>query len=177
MPLDISMAVNSFLSRDWWPDERAECWLYECQIDKLQDSLSNEREYSNDKQLKRCQGCNVAHACSSKHMKSIHREGHRRKCRIPPMREPNAEDLAFCIQILERSSGDDSIEEDSKVENIETCNVEINDNSDEDDWESIASDEIAGEPSKISTADAVLKYFQNKSYRTQQREEHVLANT
>ena len=63
------------------------------------------------------------------------------------------------------------------IENVETCNVEISDNSDEDDWESIASDEIAGEPSKISTADIVLKYFQNKSYRTQQREEHVFANT
>ena len=176
MPLDICMAVNSFLSRDWWPDERAECWLYECQIDKLQDSLCNERQHNNDKQLKKCRGCNVAHACSSKHMKSIHREGHRRMCRVPPMREPNAEDLAFCIQILERSSGDNSIEEET-LENVEIFDDEMNDNSDEDDWESIASDEISGEPSKISTADAVLKYFQNKSYRIQQREENVFANT
>ena len=176
MPIDISITVNSYLSRDWWPDERSECWLYECQIDKLQNALFHKEESVIKQYLIKCE-CKVAHACSGKHMKSINREGHRRLCKTPPMRVPTAEDLAMCCQIVEKSSGDDFLQEESNEEKIEICDLDNYDNGDEEcEWESIASDEESYLETKASIPEIVLKYFENKAYRIQKREEHAFAN-
>ena len=121
-PLDLCLLINSYLSRDWWPDDRARCWRYDCDIDVLKGHLaldqvgegddnddvndvimsSNNVSYDGEEQvcpipkLVQCKGCRVAHACSKKHMKDVYHEGHLRECRCPPMRVPTAEDIDFC---------------------------------------------------------------------------------
>lgn len=94
-PLDLCRAVNSFLQRDWWYDERRSCWKYECQVSSVQSALDNNRVGAS-KHLVICSSCMLASACSRKHLSIIHHEGHRRPCGLPPMRVPTDEDVRFC---------------------------------------------------------------------------------
>lgn len=188
MPLELCINVNSYLSRDWWPDERATCWLYEeCQISDLQRALQrkdNSHSYPNlpyakdGGSLQKCKGCKVAHACSKKHMKFVHREGHGRVCRTPPMRIPTVEDIDLCCQFVNDVVVSEplQVEELDKIEHLAI--LDDNDPSDgrEDDneeWESIASNEQVNAATKTAM---VLKYFENKAWKVQKREEHAFEN-
>ena len=65
----------------------------------------------------------------------------------------------------------------SNEEKIEICDLDNYDNGDEEcEWESIASDEESYLETKASIPEIVLKYFENKAYRIQKREEHAFAN-
>lgn len=177
MPLDISVTVNSYLSRDWWPDDRAECWRYECQIDKLQHDLYLVEKPMSKHCLIQCE-CKVAHACSSKHLKSINREGHRRLCCTPPLREPTADDIVFCCRI-------EAIKKSRNVDlepyrfpcqdNIEVVDANDSDMDEDSDWESIASSDD-GHETKTSTPDMILGFFENKAYKIHKREENTFVN-
>ena len=39
MPNEISLRVNAFLPRSWWPDDRKKCWCHDCQLLDLSTSL------------------------------------------------------------------------------------------------------------------------------------------
>jgi len=39
MPNEISLRVNAFLPRSWWPDDRKQCWCHDCQLLDLSTSL------------------------------------------------------------------------------------------------------------------------------------------
>lgn len=39
MPNEISLRVNAFLPRSWWPDDRKQCWCHDCQLLSLSTSL------------------------------------------------------------------------------------------------------------------------------------------
>lgn len=183
MPLEICIAVNSYLSRDWWPDERTKCWYYDCQIQQLQSFLFR-REDSKVKAIKcrtRCEKCHVAHACSEKHLKAIYRDGHRRECKTPPMRIPNDDDMAFCAKFDEVvSSGLKRVKEESSEMKVEIMNVVdadadgVEDEDEEGEWESIASGDDVTEDENIP--EMVLNYFETRAYRIQKREEHAFAS-
>jgi len=172
VPLELCVNVNSFMSRDWWPDERSECWLYECQIENLQEALNGEDSHPNTKTLLTCNGCMVARGCSKKHMKSIHREGHRKMCRTPPMRVPTNDDVAMCCQFLDEVEPNALQEEEVEYE-VEDVHIDGDNVDDDNDWESVGSDEDTNHATKTA---AVLKYFENKAYRIQRREEHAFAS-
>lgn len=94
-PLDLCRAINSFIKRDWWYDERRSCWMYECQVSAIQGKLDKMPERVS-KHYMICSSCMLASACSRKHLSNIHHEGHRRQCGFPPMRVPTKEDIYFC---------------------------------------------------------------------------------
>lgn len=39
MPNEISLRVNAFLPRSWWPDDRKQCWCHDCLLLSLSTSL------------------------------------------------------------------------------------------------------------------------------------------
>jgi len=202
-PLDLCALINSFLSREWWPDQRAQCWRYDCQIDDLQeylqsierDAVEDPTESSEDiaqssKKLIKCNGCRVVYACSKNHMIEIFHEGHLRECRCPPMRIPNGEDLNFCsfylnetmeptrsdtvaLDIEEDNIVNTSGHDDNAIDSIDGYD-DGDDDGDDDDWESIGSNEELDETD--SKTAVVLKYFENKAYKVRKREEHAFAN-
>ena len=179
-PIDLCLHINSYLSRDWWPDENARCWCYDCQIAELKYYLDSDHsdiqnETSNKKLLK-CNGCKIAHACSKKHMKEVFIEGHLRLCNCPPMRVPTAEDRDICEWYIDNR---DTIDQNIDTIQIEsmfntmslTTGTEDVINDDEDEWESVSSSEEV--PNTVKSV--ILQYFETKSYAIQRREEHAFA--
>lgn len=155
-PLDLSTAVNSFLSRDWWPDERQKCWLYDCQIESLQRILET-GEIRTSKTNLICASCKVAAACSLKHLKFIHREGHKRLCRCPPLRTLSAEDMAFCIKYDQYPNSSGIIESEG-----------------DDDWDSDTSlmNDVTFVSMESSSTHMIYKYFR-PFYKNRRREVHA----
>ena len=149
MSSDIAQTVSSFMSRKWWPDERAKCWFYDCEIDNVSNLIFN-HEIKKSKELIVCDGCKTAHACSKKHLKMIHHEGHGRVCKLPPIRCFNYEDATFCKVIANNKNSSD--EDDER---------DINEEESDDDscWESLDSNESASE----SKTEMIFRYFQEKA--------------
>ncbi len=148
---DIAQTVSSFMSRSWWPDERAKCWLYECEINNMSNLIFNHHEVKKSKGLIVCAGCNTAHACSQKHLKSIHHEGHGRVCKVPPVRYFNYEDAIFCKMLAANNKngvGDDREE-----------HHEEEPSDDDSCWESLDSDDNVIE----SRTELIFKYFEEKA--------------
>lgn len=214
-PLDLCLLINSFLSRDWWPDDRARCWRYDCDIDVLKGHLALDQDGESDNdddddgddvidvvmsssntasnanggeeevcpipKLIQCKGCRVAHACSKKHMKDVYHEGHLRECRCPPMRVPTSEDIDFCNFYLGGGSAPVAshgtyVDKGHADEAMDESGDSNEDGDGDDDWESIGSHEDGIVTNQESKNESVLKYFENKAYKVQKREEHAFAN-
>lgn len=149
-PLDLCRAVNSFLPRDWWYDQRRNCWKYECQISSVQNKLDKNQDRHGKKKHVICSSCMLVSACSIKHLNIIHHEGHRRPCGLPPMRIPTKDDICFC---------------DTYWKNCDQNNNVFEDN---DDWE---SDDSASNPDLHGTRTyKIQRYFNKHSYRSQKRQ-------
>ena len=39
VPADIAAVVNSFLPREWWSDDRRQCWCHDCQLKQVSDMI------------------------------------------------------------------------------------------------------------------------------------------
>ena len=187
VPSDIVASVNSFLPRSWWPDDRLSCWCRECQLVDLKNQyrdkiLSRQSNWSaNDVasiippspparpksslQMLTCK-CTVALACSREHIRYLYQEGHKRVCGFPPFRPFSEEDRAFCCDLLR--NGDDNAQ--VATEDAENFFDDDGDGSgDEDgDWESVNSNEELTE--ERTKSQRILTYFEEKSYKYQQRE-------
>jgi hypothetical protein len=153
MSSDIPKLVSAFLPRTWWPDERIKCWRYECEIDNINNLIYN-HQVRKIKPLIVCDDCKTAYACSQKHLASIYHDGHRRICKLPPMRAFNHQDEMFIRTI----TGKNNISSGSRIESDED-EVEGNANNDDSDddscWESIASDEDNSD----SKTELIHRYF------------------
>lgn len=160
---DVPQLVCSFLSRNWWPDDRVTCWRYECEIDNI-DNIVYHREDRKPKPMIPCGDCMTAHACSKKHLSLIHREGHRRVCKFPPVRSFTYEDAIFCQDVMCQNiiSGENSEQIIDKEE------VEDDDDS---CWESIESEEGNSD----SKSELIYRFFENKAYKMQRTEESPFA--
>lgn len=172
VPSGIVAAVNSFLPRSWWSDDRDSCWCRDCQLlclkykfkEKILARQSNWSDYDTDPLAKsqratipssfiKCK-CNIALACSNDHLRFLHQEGHKRCCGWPPFRTLTEKDQAFIIDVLEEGSPekvhDEEFEEDG------------DDQEDDGDWESVSSNE---EQFTDTKTDKIIKYLQDNSYR------------
>jgi hypothetical protein len=93
-------------------------------------------------------------------MRYLHQEGHKRHCGLPPFRPFCEEDNAFCRDVLEESEDRDSqADEDCN----ESWNEEGNLSDEDDDWESVHSDEALSERKTMS--EKILAFFEEKSYK------------
>jgi len=173
MASDVALSVISFLPRTWWPDERVQCWLYECEIENMSNLiLGNKEQAPKTKELMPCK-CLTVYACSQKHLNRINHEFHRRACKLPPFRVFNYEDAIFCREILAKDD-DHGVLVETVVDDSTQNDEDSKDDKDDDDscWESIGSNESNAETTK---ADLIHKYFETKSYRMQRMEEPAFA--
>jgi hypothetical protein len=182
VPSDIVANVNSFLPRSWWPDNRQSCWCRECQLSSLRDdfrarvlsrssnwnsydmAIAQSHPHPKAKSPSRtvfCH-CNVAFACSKDHLRRLNQEGHKRCCGLPPFRPLTVEDHAFISDVLEESL----LNIEGVGEDMEGANNSCDE--DEEDWESIGSDEYLNE--KRTRTQKIRKYFEDNSYKIGRRE-------
>lgn len=181
MPLVIARNVSQFLGRDWWGDDRTECWCTMC----LEEHAS---ETVHDKVLKRiesrchlparsvarpksmpvsicCPTCNVAWYCSKEHQMHDYRELHKQWCgKIPFIKTPAPEETALCREVLNVMP--DTMGLNNSLASLVSA-VDISDADDQDDddscWESIDTEEEELEGSQITQI--VYKYLK-KNYDT-----------
>ena len=184
VPHDISVLVNSFLPRSWWPDDRRCCWCRDCQLNNLKQDFNAKiatrasnwsyeqnagaRKPKKSPSLMTCPGCEVAAACSRDHMKYLHQDGHKRYCGLPPFRVPfSDEDNALCREVgtelpNQMETGEDENEE------------EENEADDDGSWESVDSNDEELQDRRRS--DIIYSFFNDKSYKLQHREAPPFAN-
>jgi len=128
VPSAVLTELLQYLPRHWWPDTRAECWRYECQLAELGRLLQRKRAARRrtlppkgtpvpDKRRTEtmpstttggkggagfrfvtCAGCSIARACSKKHLRTV--EGHGTRCGKPPFRRFTEADEVFCREVL-----------------------------------------------------------------------------
>lgn len=166
------------MPRVWWPDDRRCCWCQDCQLDQLSRVFNNKvrsrksnwgkqpglgletKKKSKPDTLNTCSGCQVALACSKEHMKFLHRDGHKRYCGLPPFRAPFAEeDNNLCREVLGTLDDvPDAVPDDHHDSNQD-------DDNDDGSWESVDSNQDAAD----GRSDVIFTYFNNKSYKFQQR--------
>ena len=116
-------------------------------------------------------------------MKGVLHEGHKRCCKVPPMRVPTAEDIRFCSNYLEESrndgltTDDKSADANNRIDLSAFYDDEAGVYVEEDgnlEWESVASS--IEETDKESKTKIIFKYFENNSYKVQRKEEHAFAS-
>lgn len=110
-PREIMLSICSFLHRDWWIDERRQCWNYAClseksikmisrklapgynhaSIDDHQNALTN-FEY--------CRRCHVAYYCCKSCRSRDLYVGHKARCCPALSRPPNDDEIQLYTKIL-----------------------------------------------------------------------------
>lgn len=119
--------------------------------------------------------------CSKEHLKYLLQDGHKRYCGLPPFRSPFSEDdNALCREVLGKDDINNQLEnENAKDDNKDReCIEEEEDEGDDNDdgsWESVESDEGL-EHDKRTKNDQIFSFFNEKSYKFQQREAHPFSN-
>jgi len=121
----IVQMILPFLHRDWWPDERRQCFSQSCLLSSISNKLQQKiiarnsiRKNTKDdadavvqnRQCRACKaGCVVEQYCSKDCAKDAWKEGHKRMCRYPPYRFGRGEE-ALCCEIVNGSIMDDCID-------------------------------------------------------------------
>lgn len=196
IPSDILVGLFEFIPRQWWPDDRIECWRYECQLTELGKLIKRKRFERTSPNLTpnvqdrrktetkafqfvTCSGCSMARACSNKHLKRI--EGHMGSCKKPPLRPFTSEDEAFCREVMGDEiapmvSSDKGIADGPGADDADYVEYAESDD-DSASWESIGSDEESILfVDKTSKTDLIFRYFDTNSYKLQKFEEPAFAN-
>ena len=191
-PNEIVYFIGSFLNRDWWPDERKQCWSYECQLDKAVESATrnfdafSEKSNESTGRFEYCPRCHVAMYCSKECREKDFKAGHKRKCCRPPMLSAAAdyEEAQLCVEIFK--NGDTPLPSflgsrcnklamnaglaaDSSVTGAEASESSEEEAADDDDgsWESIESDDeetIEEEEARSVQTTEIYKYFKKHTY-------------
>lgn len=179
LPPEVSLRVLEFLHRDWWPDERRQCWCYKCQEDSVQryfgaspSQRSSRRACTLPGEVVRCPHCRIATYCSEECRAADWKHDHRKYCNVPPCKLPGAEEE----RLIARLSGQPlaaANEPDATVvmaaveESIPSLDTEelVEDDHDEE-WEDIESeaDEEAAGAEESSRTQVIYEYFRDRSY-------------
>ena len=108
-----------------------------------------------------CPGCNIAHACSQKHLNAIFREGHRRVCQAPPLHPFSKDDEALCREVLGEELHS------KRNEYASDSNEGIDSDDDASCWESIGSSDDSKNVEDMT--DIILRYFDQKKYKVEDK--------
>jgi len=166
LPNDIVHHVAKFLPRTAWPDYRACCWCDDCIIDNsmslMQQKLVGDIIFQTPKSilLKPCAVCQVALYKNSEHAKK-EAGSHRKVCNRPPFRIPGQEEEYLCKAVEASFRGDP----------LAPIDVDLHDlldgeESDEDDWESIHSDDEE-DVYHPTVTNLIYDFFYRKAYKSQ----------
>lgn len=200
LPVEVSFRIIEFLSRDFWPDERKQCWNFECQSNTVsrnmakkilrEPSKSAESSASNNKPLTfdYCPACNVAMYCSEECRKEDWKDHHSRFCSAPPCLVPGENERRFCSTILNESHGLMVPEKKSTSNVVDNTITKVDEEDDgeedeeneedgDEEWEDIDSDEEHaeaggdGQQGGESRTLMIRRFFDRHTYRPRQIQE------
>ena len=170
----------SIYDRDWWPDERVQCFSEEClekQANKLLQQKLIQQITAKSPKSKRaprpfvnCPGCSVASYCCNEHRQSDYRDGHKGACGNPPCKIPGQKEMellnnVLCIQRQELGSPIFNDEVIQLVESMLNTSV-VADDDDSGSWESVDTDEDEDDDQSESITNVVHRFFERESYRS-----------
>jgi hypothetical protein len=168
MPSEMALRVFEFLPRDWWPDERKECWCWDCivkdmgkrhQEKRLQrigvvGEENEKRDSERVRSLAYCPGCSVAMYCCHAHRAYHFKESHKRECQIPPFRRLGPKEDALFAEVF----GQEDI--DHLPPNPD---LDVEGDDDDGSWESIDSNEELEHETELSTTRIVTRFFEKSA--------------
>ena len=184
MPTDIALHVCKFLRRDWWPDERAQCFSEECLAKRASKLVHQKLIHGVTGTLPKrrvqkfytfCPGCSVAWYCCEDHRQSDYRDGHKALCGKPPYRIPGQQERELLNDVLclqQRLPSPLILNEKTErlIESQLQCTIGTEDDG-SGSWESIDSEaEVEEEASDLIT-DVIHKFFERECYRRQRSEQ------
>jgi hypothetical protein len=186
MPNEIAMRVSTFLSRQWWPDERRQCWSYACQAEQVyrqmqRKSTSNSAAEPDTPAGRRaltsfpCPNCQVAWYCSAACQEDDFKAGHKKGCCAPPfisVPSPSEYELyravfkdsipsaLVCVPVQANpgiNNPNPSLEEDSELD------IDGDDANEDDDgsWESFDSNDSQVADEVSSTTRVICEFFKS----------------
>lgn len=181
---------------------RNKCWLYDCQLRRLGQSLKDKISFRAGEEVKKrkahdallCQGCELVAWCSEECKKNVMADGHRRDCGYLPYKldtglQPlieqlrsmglKSEGLDVMYGTHEQSPvaavGDACGFEGLAVEDDSEAKKENDGDGDEESscWESLDSEE--SEEEKVTISSVIHDFFYERAYKYQQPEEPPFA--
>lgn len=179
MPTDVVSHICKFLPRDWWPDERVQCFSEEClekQANKLlqqklihQITAKSPKSKRTPKPFAKCPGCSVASYCCNEHRQSDYRDGHKAACGNPPCKIPGQKEMELLNNILciQKELGSPVFNDEvvQMVESMFNTSVVADDDS-SGSWESVDTDEEEDGGQSDSITNVVHKFFERECYRS-----------
>lgn len=168
MPNDVGYKIIEFLRRDFWPDERAQCWNHECQFNQVVKLVEMKKIAEQHNGVSRvfltCPKCGVPNYCSESCRKTDWADYHRQLCNAPPNRIPGLEEERLCTKVFDEhafeccpSATPTHVSENDDQE----AESEMSD--DEGSWEDIDSDED-DVPEETTPSQIVFKFFKEQTY-------------
>jgi hypothetical protein len=189
MPADIAACVCSYLRRDWWSDERAQCFSEDC-LERRATKLLHQKLISQvtgakskqpgDKKSRRlctsCPGCHVASYCCDEHKRDDYRDGHKGLCRKPPYRIPGVKEQELLNDVLchQQSESKLRVLNEHVMRLIESQlhrSMDAVDDASGSSWESVDSEEDFEDEASESLTDIVHAYFEKECYGIQRSED------
>jgi hypothetical protein len=162
-PHEIMLSICSFLQRDWWHDERRQCWNYACLSAKSMKMISHKMAPSYDDaspaddhppmHFEYCRRCRVASYCGKSCKSRDLYVGHKARC-CPALSKPPKDDeiqlytkilvekgskstlptfLQYWAHLIHRKIEKTVTTEDTKTTGDNLVQVENNDDDDEKD--------------------------------------------
>ena len=180
MPSEIALKVGSYLNRQWWHDDRCQCWSYDCSVESMARQLRQKRggtgrSIQKNKTCQPCSGCGLAWYCSKKCREDDFKTGHKKICGLPPWQvHCSAQEYSLHHSVFHGSSIPPYLVNeklDIECGNTEPLSPSPKENnkdfeddgacSDDGSWESIesAEDEAGSENASMSSRTRVICHF------------------
>eukprot|EP00977_Amphora_coffeiformis_P005556 scaffold1170_cov174-Amphora_coffeaeformis.AAC.40 len=164
MPKELHGHIVQYFSRDWWPDERACCFYYDCQLEQLrkEEECRETGEMYVRPPVKFCE-CGVFAYCSRACREADWKAGHKRVCGRPPSCRPTGKEYRLCEVIRRMQEGGDV----NDVGEQESEMIVDEGDADDGSWESVDSDEDLEENMEgaLTITARIMDYFKQNSYK------------
>ncbi|GKY93881.1 hypothetical protein MPSEU_000355000 [Mayamaea pseudoterrestris] len=163
MPRDVGLRIVEFLGRDFWPDDRVQCWRFECAEVTIFTRVAGDRRATTSirSAAVRCPGCRIASYCCTSCMKDDYKDDHKRFCGVPPFRPITASEEGLVAKILDGDANIFPIE-DATDDPMVVDNAGFQEGSDDDEWSDIGSN--AEEEAESTLTRTIYRFFEEKTY-------------
>jgi hypothetical protein len=169
MPKEIGQRIIEYLPRSFWPDDRNQCWNFECPdsvASLLKKVQGNRSSTTNIQSVLPCSKCHIPIYCSESCRKTDWKEDHKRFCKVPPFCKIGPFEERFIASISNESADGmaevkhvDSEDGDVVMKEAESDKA-VEDN--EEDWSDIDSQVEDDQP--VSRTQRIYRFFEEKTY-------------